>query len=654
MVKEDTLFVRPRKPISWASETVRQKTVPIFRLGENDFTATAPHSNLNLNAKDHLSISNPRPIYPKKISVNVKKTVVNQLQKYCENTTLHGLRYVADTHLSFGERIFWLISFSLAIGFAAYFISNIYVKWKSSPVIISFSPFDADLSSIPFPAVTICNMNQAKKSQAEEIIKHGSIVDKKLLDDSCNGNTTFDSTENIKWETLRNFLVRVGNSCTDILKLCQWGSQTIDCEDVFNNDLTDEGLCCSFNRLPPQKIFRNLKDISILNQTYPENVYDWNAEKGFKDMKYGEYIPRRPLGAGAHLGLTVILDAQVDNYYCSSTRSTGFKVILSNPIETPKMADFGFLISPGLETRVTIEPSIREATSSLRSVPIINRQCYFSNERPLQYYRTYTQRNCLQECQSNYTLRECNCIPYYLPKNNLSPYCGNRSNVNCTRRVKVDITNIKNGSYLDGDCQCKPACFEIIYKQVSSEVPLWPSNFNGYSVTLNDTRRTYSQQNCLLECQSNYTLNSCRCVPYYLPKNSLIKYCGKIEKQCVEQAKIDMETVEGNGSSCLCLPSCHFVEYSESKSYAKLSKEVSNDVVISSLSKKYFIRNMAVVQFFFYNSKFTKELKSELYGFTEILCNKHRRIAKFVSGLQFFKFSGAILLSDLKSNMPRG
>lgn len=70
-------------------------------------------------------------------------------------------------------RIFWLIAFTLAIIFAGYYISNIYEKWRSSPVIISFSPYDAELSSIPFPAVTICNMNQAKKTEAEKLIAEG-------------------------------------------------------------------------------------------------------------------------------------------------------------------------------------------------------------------------------------------------------------------------------------------------------------------------------------------------------------------------------------------------------------------------------------------------------------------------------------------------
>lgn len=66
-----------------------------------------------------------------------------------------------------------------------------------------------------------------------------------------------------------------------------------------------------------------------------------------------------------------------------------FKVLLANPIETPKITQFGFLISAGLETRVIINPSIREASHSLQRLPVYQRQCYFSNERYLQYYRWF-------------------------------------------------------------------------------------------------------------------------------------------------------------------------------------------------------------------------------------------------------------------------
>ncbi|KAL3281010.1 hypothetical protein HHI36_004234 [Cryptolaemus montrouzieri] len=290
-----------------------------------------------------------------------------------------------------GVRLFWFFSFGIAACLAGYFISNIYVKWSESPVIISFSPLDADLNSIPFPSITICNMNQAKRPEAEHIVEHGTPAQKKLLEDYCNLNNEPNQTEyETDWDTMQNFLITVGQSCNDMLKQCLWKNEKVDCDDYFNNDLTDEGLCCSFNRLPPNMVYWNPKSLSYLNQTYSNNIYDWNPEDGFPDVISAaneNFIPRRPLGAGQHLGLSITLDTQVDKYYCSSTYSVGFKIVLSNPIETPKTADFGFLLSPGVEARYVINPTIREATDSLKNVAIEKRKCYFSNERTLQYFR---------------------------------------------------------------------------------------------------------------------------------------------------------------------------------------------------------------------------------------------------------------------------
>jgi hypothetical protein len=66
-------------------------------------------------------------------------------------------------------RMFWAISFILAIATAAYFITLLYHKWEENPVIVSVGATATQLTSIPFPALTICNMNRAKKSVAKEI-----------------------------------------------------------------------------------------------------------------------------------------------------------------------------------------------------------------------------------------------------------------------------------------------------------------------------------------------------------------------------------------------------------------------------------------------------------------------------------------------------
>jgi amiloride-sensitive sodium channel len=73
--------------------------------------------------------------------------------------------------LCFNCRIFWTVAFILAVATAAYFITLLYHKWDDSPVIVSIAARSTQLISIPFPAVTICNMNKAKKSVAEEILQ---------------------------------------------------------------------------------------------------------------------------------------------------------------------------------------------------------------------------------------------------------------------------------------------------------------------------------------------------------------------------------------------------------------------------------------------------------------------------------------------------
>lgn len=91
-----------------------------------------------------------------------------------------------------------------------YYISNIYEKWSASPVIIALNAVATPVVDIPFPAVTICNMNQARESVVSSIVK-GTAEDM-LLQGLCNKPVNFTGTkaENTNWTKFRAFLVRVG------------------------------------------------------------------------------------------------------------------------------------------------------------------------------------------------------------------------------------------------------------------------------------------------------------------------------------------------------------------------------------------------------------------------------------------------------------
>jgi len=66
-------------------------------------------------------------------------------------------------------RLFWSVAFILATITAGYFIRIVYAKWDETPVIVSIGARTTSLTDIPFPAVTLCNVNRARKSEAERI-----------------------------------------------------------------------------------------------------------------------------------------------------------------------------------------------------------------------------------------------------------------------------------------------------------------------------------------------------------------------------------------------------------------------------------------------------------------------------------------------------
>lgn len=89
-------------------------------------------------------------------------------------------------------------------------------------------------------------MNQVKRNFAEGLKTER---DKIILDSICTqGDSLNDDESNIegKWSYIRQFLLNASQPCEEMIKLCKFGMQKIDCDKSFSSVLTDEGLCCEF------------------------------------------------------------------------------------------------------------------------------------------------------------------------------------------------------------------------------------------------------------------------------------------------------------------------------------------------------------------------------------------------------------------------
>lgn len=114
-------------------------------------------------------------------------------------------------------------------------------------------------------------------------------------------------------------------------------------------------------------------------------------------------------------------------------------------------------------------------------IRIRSRQCYFNDERELQFYRVYNKPNCELECLANAVYHECGCVGfaapsicgYYILFELICNYirAGLDTTPICERTNEIDCMQSIKDRYLAGllpmhrhTCNCLPACNTVEYE----------------------------------------------------------------------------------------------------------------------------------------------------------------------------------------------
>ncbi|XP_017053597.1 pickpocket protein 28 [Drosophila ficusphila] len=428
------------------------------------------------------------------------KSFARSLRQFLNETGLHGLKFVGDSRLSSWERTFFFGSFVTALIITVHLISNIYVKWDSTPVIIGISPHATSILKVPFPAITICNMNQVQRSLVANYREGSNESDLlKLLCDSDSWQfSEFDeelSASNFTRNDLRisDFVSKHSQPCERMLLYCRFSAEERNCSDLFQQILTDEGLCCVFNFQPPEILYKPFAN-SSRNLT-KENGYEsvmWDPEAGYPEKLPPKFYPVTSSGTGITLGFTAVLDAEMSEYFCSSTNGPGFKVYFHNPVEVPMVKDTGLITAIGYETNYRMEMVRAEAVPAIRSISRDGRQCLFKNEKELTFYTIYTRLNCENECMAAYLFDTCSCIPFDYPMIYSNASTCSMKDTLCVRRAQRATFN---PDWVKCRQQCLPSCFDLNYLASGFAFPLANNNFQLANTLVESINKSYLSEN---------------------------------------------------------------------------------------------------------------------------------------------------------------
>lgn len=210
---------------------------------------------------------------------------VHSFNEFCNATALHGYSYIVKKNTALWER--WVIrrntnSFQtfmrkylfVRLAWAGIVLSALiasvvllFISWKwnaATPTVTVIENTHFATWNIPFPAITLCNMNKisdvAANRAANEMLRPGNVsadslsqMFKLILHFEGIGQASSaeynELNDILKMNNISivQVLHRITPKCSEMLVRCMWKGTQTRCDNLFQEVNTTEGVCCSFN-----------------------------------------------------------------------------------------------------------------------------------------------------------------------------------------------------------------------------------------------------------------------------------------------------------------------------------------------------------------------------------------------------------------------
>ncbi|XP_024941934.1 pickpocket protein 28 isoform X2 [Cephus cinctus] len=427
---------------------------------------------------------------PKKFGRPIMRNGKLDFRNYCENTSLHGFRYIIMSKSSICEKLIWLVICCSGFAFSVFMMLRVWQRFLITPTVTTIDTTTSPIWNLPFPAVTICNFNKVYQPHAEvlanELMKYGfnqTEIDNffislpKLIrsEDVANDYAPVMRTLahlNIPTEEL---MLKLMQPCSKLLVRCAWLGQIYDCKKLFKTAKSIEGYCCSFNYhatislesshadYDPSTVIKSSVNASkSITKENNENLINYQDE--FEWLPGKEEVLMAP-GAGRDVGLAVALNVETKYYRGSIRPYVGASILIHRPFDYAEVDLQSTVVEDDTELAIILSGTIVESVKSVRDLTLERRNCWYSDEMKLRITNRYSFESCVTECKLNYIIKLCECAPFYYPKiYDKVRTCGlmDSTCIWTYQRMLSTLHTIgtthstNNSSY--ADCSCLPQC----------------------------------------------------------------------------------------------------------------------------------------------------------------------------------------------------
>lgn len=368
--------------------------------------------------------------------------------KWVNESTIHGVDHVFKKDgKSLLRRLVWFIVLAVAIGAMLYFIIDRIAYFSKRPTATTVD-VKVNRDGIPFPAVTVCNLNPISRSFVEAynitpLLNYlfftgiGGIPEysTSFQSDACKNQLNRFEDDKVLNLPLRDIYF---NGSHQFIQSCVYGDtfESTSCLDDSKPILTSSGLCYTFNSL---------------------------------DNGRGDKLVMTP---GARFGLRMTVNISQDMYIASSSSSflsAGVKISVHHRTALPEPEQSGINVPPGSHS------SIGLYSHEFLSSPDISNCVPYNTDLEFFPGRLYTLSSCKANEFYKRSAETCNCTDISNP-----PTTGRYSNIrNCTL---ADVCCLYDAFiYSVAARSCLPSCNESFFVS-SVSYSQYPTNRNAEGI----------------------------------------------------------------------------------------------------------------------------------------------------------------------------